>query len=214
LRVGLLAACREPNRRCGCGGTGARTAAESDDAWARWYVRRGLVGVALGRGMRCDAGSPCGARLLECGPCAVANRRWRAASAPMMGWGSWLRVGLLAACREPNRSCGCGGAGARTAAESDDADSRRYVRRGLVGVALGRGMRCDAGSPCGARLLVCGPCAVANRRWRAASAHMMGWGSWLRVGLLAACRERHRRCGCGGTGARTAARTAAESDDA
>ena len=34
---------------------------------------------------------------------------------------------LLAACRQPNRSSGCEGAGARTAAESDDALSREYV---------------------------------------------------------------------------------------
>jgi hypothetical protein len=46
---------------------------------------------------------------------------------------SWVRLGCsrLAVCRQPHRRCGCGGAGARTATESDDALSRRYVRPGL-----------------------------------------------------------------------------------
>ena len=39
---------------------------------------------------------------------------------------------VLAACRQRNRSCGRGGAGAHTAAESDGALSPRYVRLGLV----------------------------------------------------------------------------------
>ncbi len=39
----VLAACRQPNRRCGRGGAGARTAAESDGALSQLYVRLGLV---------------------------------------------------------------------------------------------------------------------------------------------------------------------------
>ncbi len=42
-RVVVLAVCRQPNRRCGRGGAGSRTATESDGALSQWYVRLGLV---------------------------------------------------------------------------------------------------------------------------------------------------------------------------
>jgi hypothetical protein len=79
-----------------------------------------LVAVALGRGMRCGAGSQMWCVVL--GPdLVVADRLGRATSARIGGLGLVVEGRLLAACRKPNRSCGCGGAGARTAAESDDA---------------------------------------------------------------------------------------------
>jgi hypothetical protein len=174
LRVGLLAACREPHRRGGCEGAGVRTAAESDGAPSQRYVRRGLVccGSRSGHALRCGVGMWC---VVLGSDLVVADRLGRATSARFGGLGSWLRVSWLAACREPNRRCGCGGAGARTAAESDDAPSQRYVRRGLVGVALGRGMRCGAGSECAAW------CWARTLWWRIALGGrpvraMVGWG--------------------------------------
>ncbi len=208
LRVGWLAACRQPNRRCGCEGAGARTAAESDDAPSQRYVRRGLVccGSRSGHALRCGVGTWCvvlGSDLVG------ADRLGRAASARNGGLGSRLRVGLLAACSQPNRSCGCGGAGARTAAESDVALSQRYVRRGLVCCRSrsAHALRCGIGMWC---VVLGSDLVVADRLGRAASARNGGLGSRLRVGWLAACSQRHRRCGCEGAGARTAA----ESDDA
>ncbi len=53
----MLADCRQPNRRCGRGGAGARTAAESDNAPSPWYVRQGAcIAAAVGLGMRWVAG--------------------------------------------------------------------------------------------------------------------------------------------------------------
>ncbi len=127
----VLAACRQPNRRCGRGGAGARTAAESDGAPSRRYVQPGLV-------LRPLLVLACAVLRVACGAvCRGCNR----VAADRLGAGECARMvrgvvseGLvLAVCREPNRRCGRGGAGARTtAAESDDAPSRRYVRLGLV----------------------------------------------------------------------------------
>jgi hypothetical protein len=53
----MLAACSQPNRRCGRGGAGAHIATESDDALSQWYVRPGLVfAAAVGRSIGCAAG--------------------------------------------------------------------------------------------------------------------------------------------------------------
>jgi hypothetical protein len=73
----------------------------------------------------------CGAVCRGCN--RVAADRLGAGECSRMVRGVVLEGVVLAACREPNRRCGRGGAGARTtAAESDGAPSPRYVRLGLV----------------------------------------------------------------------------------
>ncbi len=202
----VLAACRQPNRRCGRGGAGARTAAESDEAPSRPYVRLGLVLRALlvraCAAWRVTSGAVCRA----CD--RVAADRLGAGECARMVPGVVLEGVVLAACREPNRRCGRGGAGALTAAESDGALSRRYVRLGL-------GLRLLLVRACAALRVACGAvCRARNRvaadRLGAGECACMVPGVVLEGVVLAACREPNRRCGRGGAGARTAA----ESDDA
>ena len=72
----------------------------------------------------------CGAVCRACD--RVAADRLGGSTCARMVRGVVLEGVVLAACRQPNRRCGRGGAGARTAAESDGALSQRYVRLGLV----------------------------------------------------------------------------------
>ncbi len=164
----LLASCRQPNRRCGRGGAGARTAAESDDAQSRQYVRPGALCYRSRFGHALQCGVACGAR------CWGSALLLRIGLEGADGVGSIVVARLHATCRQPNRRCGRGGAGARTAAESDDAQSRQYVRPGDLCYRSRFGMRCSAGS----RVVRCA------RRWiglEGPSARM-ALGRWSRVG--------------------------------
>ncbi len=102
------------------------------------YCGRCWSGHALG----------CGLRVERCAEVATGWRRIGSERASAHVWcgGVVLEGVVLAACRQPNRSCGRRGAGARTAAESDGALSQRYVRLGAcIAAAVGPGMRCAAG---------------------------------------------------------------------
>ena len=77
-----------------------------------------------------DAGAEALACVLPCSGLKTIDLE--GAALPVLDSLALISRRLLVACRQPNRSCGRGGAGARTAAESDDAPSQRYVRLGLV----------------------------------------------------------------------------------
>jgi hypothetical protein len=88
------------------------------------------------------------------------------ASAHVWCGGSYRRGVVLAACRQPNRRCGRGGAGALTAAESDGSPSARYVRPGLV-------LRPLLVLACAALRVACGAvCRGCDR----VKADRLGWG--------------------------------------
>jgi hypothetical protein len=116
----LLSARRQPNRRCGCGGAGAHTAAGSDVALSQQYVRPMLLSCPsrTGHALRWGSHVARGAGFGACG----GGSRWRGPVSALCA-GVVVEARLLVACSQPNRSCECGGAGAQTAAESDDAQS-------------------------------------------------------------------------------------------
>ncbi len=121
---------------------------------------------------------------------------------------------VLADCREPNRSCGRGGAGALTAAESDGALSRQYVRLGLVLRPLLVVACASLRVACG---VVCRVCIAA-----AVSGHALRCGSrvvrcaevatgWRRIGSDGGeCARMVRGVVLGGCGARGLQRTESE----
>ncbi len=78
----VLAACRERNRRCGRGGAGARTAAESDGALSQQYVRPGLV-------LRRLLVRACAALRVACGAVCRACKR---VAADRLGAGECARM--------------------------------------------------------------------------------------------------------------------------